>query len=77
MSLQQQHQKIQNNGGTPRSLKSTTANGTVNLNRNKRGTDNGLDDIKRERIVLWYHPLLTLKYCALETVELLRTYGAK
>lgn len=32
---------------------------------------------ERERLVLWYEPLPTLKYSTLETVALLRTYGQK
>lgn len=32
---------------------------------------------ERERLVLWYEPVLTLKYSTLETVELLRTHGQK
>lgn len=31
----------------------------------------------RERLVLWYEPVLTLKYSTLETVELLRTHGER
>lgn len=32
---------------------------------------------ERERLVLWYEPMLTLKYSTMETMELLRTYGQK
>lgn len=32
---------------------------------------------ERERLVLWYEPMLTFKYSSMETVELLRTYGQK
>lgn len=32
---------------------------------------------ERDRLVLWYEPVLTLKYSTLESVELLRTHGQK
>lgn len=32
---------------------------------------------ERERLVLWYKPMLTLKYSTMETLALLRTYGQK
>lgn len=32
---------------------------------------------KRERLVLWREPVLTVKYSTLEMVDLLRTYEAK
>lgn len=77
MSLQQQQQKALNNGAqrSPAKTKSN-ANGSANT-QTKKKNDRDRERIEREKIVLWCHPLITLKYCALEILELLRTYGAK
>lgn len=82
MSLQHQQEKAQNNGGgvaqkSPAKPQKHTANGTSNSTQSKSKVDKEKERAERERIVLWYHPVLTLKYSALETVELLRTYGQK
>lgn len=82
MSLQQQQQKAaaQNNNGGP--LQKTppnsakTANGSTS-GSNKRVLDKEREKAERENLVLWYHPIQTIKYSSLETVELLRTYGKK
>lgn len=50
------------------------ANGT-NQSISKAAKEKLRED--RERLVLWYEPVLTLKYSTLETVELLRTHGEK
>lgn len=81
MSLQHQQEKAHNNGGaaqksTAKPLKNT-ANGTTNSTQAKSKVDKEKERAERERVVLWYHPVLTLKYSTLEAVELLRTYGQK
>lgn len=78
MSLQQQQQKAMNNGGVQRSPTKSkpTANGSATT-QTKKKTDKNKERIEREKIVLWCHPVVTLKYCTLEILELLRTYGAK
>lgn len=78
MSLQQQQQKVLNNGGTQRSpaKPKTTVNGSATT-QTKIKTDKDRKGIEREKVVLWCHPMITLKYCGLEIIELLRTYGAK
>lgn len=77
MSLQQQQQKAHNNGGIQKSPSKpkNTANGTIT--QVKKKPDKEKERAERERIVLWYHPILTVKYSTLESVELLRTYGKK
>lgn len=91
MSLQQQQQKAvaQSNGNLlqktpPKSAKmgngsALSGNGT---HAKKRNTDNERDRKEREQkeregIVLWYHPIQTIQYSTLESVELLRTFGQK
>lgn len=87
MSLQQQQQKAvaqNNNGGPlqktpPKSAK--TANGSAagsnGSNSKKKVSDKEREKAERESLVLWYHPIQTIKYSSLEMVELLRTYGKK
>lgn len=81
MSLQHQQEKAQNNGGVARKSPSkavkNTANGTTNSLQSKSKADKEKERTERGRLVLWYHPVLTLKYSSMETVELLRTYGQK
>lgn len=89
MSLQQQQQKAvaQSNGlqkTPPKSAKmangSTVSSGNGNGNgthAKKKSTDKERERNEREGIVLWYHPIQTIKYSTFETIELLQTYGKK
>lgn len=43
----------------------------------KKNSDKEREREEREGIVLWYHPIQTIQYSTLESIELLRTYGKK
>lgn len=87
MSLQQQQQKAvaQNNNGGPLQKtppkSSKTANGSASgsngSHSKKKVSDKEREKAERESLVLWYHPIQTVKYSTLESVELMRTYGKK
>lgn len=50
------------------------ANGTI---KSKLKADKEKLREERERLVLWFEPILTLKYSTFEMVQLLRTYGER
>lgn len=50
---------------------------TNGIEKTKSRADKEKQRKERERIVLWYEPVLTLKYSALETLQLLRTHGER
>lgn len=88
MSLQQQQQKAaaQNNNGSPlqktpsKSVKFANGSATGGNgfhSKSKKMSDKEREKIERGNIVLWYHPIQTVKYSAFESLELLRTYGKK
>lgn len=87
MSLQQQQQKVvaqNNNGGPlqkspPKSAKiaNGSTSGSNGSHSKKKVSDKEREKTERESLVLWYHPIQTIKYSSLETVELLQTYGKK
>lgn len=88
MSLQQQQQKAaaqNNNGGPlqktpPKSVKFANGSATGGNgihSKSKKMSDKEREKVERESIVLWYHPIQTVKYSAFESLELLRTYGKK
>lgn len=87
MSLQQQQQKVaaqNNNGGPlqrtpPKSVKTAngTASGSNGSHSKKKVSDKEREKVERESLVLWRHPIQTITYSALESAELLRTYGKK
>lgn len=83
MSLQQQQQKAvaQNNNGGHIQKSAKTANGTATgsngSHSKKKISDKEREKTEREHLVLWYHPIQTIKYSTLEIVELLQTYGKK
>lgn len=45
--------------------------------RKQSAKDREKEKNERAKIVLWRHPILTVKYCTLEVVTLLQTYGRK
>lgn len=83
--LQQQQQNANStsvqktNGGVAKSKNPTALNGSANAFVRKQSSprDKEKERAERERIVLWLHPILTLKYCSAEAVILLQTYGKK
>lgn len=58
---------------------SNMANGTTGASFVKRQSpkDRERERNERSRIVLWRHPILTIKYSLLESAYLLQTYGRK
>lgn len=62
---------VQNNGGLQKSP--NVVNGSAKTN----SKDKEMEKAERERIVLWMHPVKTVKYSTLEAIVLLRTYGKK
>lgn len=67
------------NGGVTKSKNVTGLNGNANsfVRKQQSPKDREKERAERERIVLWFAPVLTLKYCVAESVILLQTYGKK
>lgn len=74
----QQHQQ-KTNGGVTKSKNAAGLNGTTNSFVRKQSSpkDKERERAERERIVLWLHPIQTLKFCFAEVAILLQTYGRK
>ena len=62
------------NGSLAKSKNSALLNGTTSVPR-KSNKDKERERAERESLVLWLHPVTTLKYCGNEAVILLQTYG--
>lgn len=62
---------VQNNGGLQK------APNVVNGIAKNNPKDREMERAERERLVLWLHPVKTVKYSTLEAIVLLRTYGKK
>ncbi|XP_055699412.1 vacuole membrane protein 1 isoform X2 [Phlebotomus papatasi] len=56
-----------------------TPNGTAmdSFVRKQSARDREKERNERKKIVIWRHPILTSKYCALECMTLMQTYGRK
>lgn len=74
----------QNNKTTVATTPNAIDNKTVASNgikapflRKQSAKDREKEKNERAKIVLWRHPILTVKYCTLEVVTLLQTYGRK
>lgn len=76
-AAQQQQQKT--NGGPVKSKNAASLNGTSNsfVRKQSSAKDKERERAERERIVLWMHPIQTLRYCLAEITILLQTYGKK
>lgn len=58
--------------------KTVSSNGiTAPFVRKQSAKDREKEKNDRAKLVLWRHPILTVKYCILEVVTLLQTYGRK
>lgn len=58
--------------------KTVASNGVkASFVRKQSAKDREKEKNERAKIVLWRHPILTVKYCTLEVVTLLQTYGRK
>lgn len=88
MSNQQNHvtqnnvqQRVNNGGSGAAKLNATTPNGTSvappSFVRKQNARDKEKERSEREKLVLWRHPIQTLKYCMYEIVILMQTYRKK
>lgn len=76
---QQQQTQQKTNGGVAKSKNSANLNGSTNsfVRKQSTGKDKERERAERERIVLWLHPIQTLRFCFAEVSILLQTYGKK